>query len=272
MAARDPRTVPAGRGVAWAREGLEILAAAPVTWVGITVLFVLMGVVLAVIPFAGMLWSVAVPIHTGGLMLGCRALREGRPLEVRYLFNGFEAPRLQPLALVGALYVAGSLIVMLPLLVLVIGGSVVSAVALGSTGGSVGSLAGIGILGFVMVALTMAAGMALSLALWFAPALVVFDDVAALDALKLSLRAGWANVGAFVVYGLVVLGVGLVAAGPLVATILLVAARGSDQSGALAAVLLGGTGLFAFVCILLLLPAAWGAMYASYDDVFGEQF
>ena len=122
-----------------------------------------------------------------------------------------------------------------------------------------------------MVLLIVAAGMALSLALWFAPALVVFDELPALDALKLSLRAGWANVGAFVVYGLVVLGVGLVAVGPLVATILLVAARGTDQSGALAAILFGGTGLFALFCILLLMPAAWGAMYASYDDVFGEQ-
>ncbi len=123
MAARDPRTVPAVMGVAWAREGLEILAAAPATWIGITILFLLIGVVLTVIPFAGMLWSVAVPIHAGGLMLGCRALRQGRPLEIRYLFNGFEAPRLQPLALVGALYLAGSLVVMLPLIVLVVGGT-----------------------------------------------------------------------------------------------------------------------------------------------------
>ena len=268
MAAREPTAVPARAGLAWAREGLESLAASPAVWMGITLLFLLMGIVITVIPFAGMLWGVIVPIHTGGLMLGCRALRQGRPLEVRYLFNGFEAPRLQPLALVGALYLAGSLIVMLPVMALMIGGTLASAIALGSTGGSTGSLVGIGVIGSIALLVTLAAGMALSLALWFAPALVVFDDVPALDALKASLRAGWANIGAFVVYGLVLVGVGLVAVSPLVATLLLVVARGTDQSGPIAAVLLGGTGIFAIFCILLLIPAAWGAMYASYEDVF----
>ncbi len=269
MIVREPVAVPAGHGVTWAREGLDAFAAAPATWVGITLLFLLIGVVLTVIPFAGMLWSVVVPIHVGGLMMGCRALRQGQPLEVRHLFNGFEAPRLQPLALVGAIYLAGSLLVMLPLIVIGVGGMLLGAFAVGASGGTTASLAGIGLLGVVVVLLTMAAGMALSLAIWFAPALVVFDGLPALDALKVSLRAGWVNIGAFVVYGLVLVGVGLVVVSPLLATILLVAARGNEQSGALAAVLLGGTGLFAVVGILLLLPATWGAMYASYEDAFG---
>ena len=194
------------------------------------ILFLMMGVVLSIIPFAGMLWSVVVPIHAGGLMLGCRALRQGQPLEVRYLFNGFEAPRLQPLALVGALYLAGSLIVMLPIILLVVGGTMLSAFAVGSSGASATSLAGVGLVGVVIVLLVMAAVMVLSLALWFAPALVVFDDVPALEALKASLRAGWVNVGAFTVYGLVLIGVGVVAASPLIAAILLAAARG-EQAG-----------------------------------------
>jgi uncharacterized membrane protein len=269
LAIREPNRVPSGRGLDWAREGLTLLAAAPATWVGITVLFVLMGVVLAIIPFAGMLWSVVIPIHAGGLMIGCRALRQGQPLEIRHLFNGFEAPRLQPLALVGALYLAGSLVVMLPLIAIMVAGTLMSAFALGSSGGSVASMVAVGVVGLIVFLITMAGGLLLSLALWFAPALVVFDHVEALDALKLSLRAGWANVGAFVLYGLAMLGVALVAVSPLIASILLIAARGRQQSGGLAVVLLGGTGLFAFLCILLIMPSAWGAMYASYEDVFG---
>lgn len=269
MALREPRTVAPGRGLQWARDGLDIFAASPVVWMGITLLFLLMGVVLAIIPFAGMLWSVAVPIHAGGLMLGCRALRRGEALEVRYLFNGFEAPRVQPLALVGALYLAGSLIVMLPLLVLVIGGSLASAVVLGSTGGNGAALIGIGLFGVVLVLVTMAVGMGLSMALWFAPALVVFDGAPALDALKLSLRAAWMNVGAFTVYALVLLGVVLVAASPALAAIFLVAAQG-EHAGPAAFVLIGGTVIFTLLCAVLLLPAAWGAMYASYEDVLGE--
>ena len=270
MVVREPRVVPAGHGLQWAREGLELFAASPVVWIGITILFLMMGVVLSIIPFAGMLWSVVVPIHAGGLMLGCRALRQGQPLEVRHLFNGFEAPRVQPLALVGALYLAGSLIVMLTLILLVVIGSLGSAFALGSTGGSTTALAGVGVVGLLIVLVVLAAILVLSLALWFAPALVVFDEVPALEALKASLRAGWVNVAAFTVYGLVLIGLGVVATSPLVAAILLAAARG-EQAGALAVVTIGGTALFTILCAVLLMPAAWGAMYASYEDVFGDR-
>src|SRR5690349_14854321 len=153
---REPRAVPAGHGLRWAREGLELFAASPAVWIGITILFLMMGVVLSMIPFAGMLWSVVVPIHAGGLMLGCRALRQGQPLEVRYLFNGFEAPRVQPLALVGALYLAGSLIVMLPLIVLVVIGTLGSAFVLGSSGASPTSLMAAALAGLLITLIVLA--------------------------------------------------------------------------------------------------------------------
>jgi hypothetical protein len=266
----EPRAVDAAHGLQWASEGLALFAASPAVWVGITILFLLMGIALSIIPFAGMLWSVIVPIHAGGLMLGCRALRQGRPLEVRYLFNGFEAPRLQPLALVGALYLAGSLIVMMPVIILAAVASLGSAFVVGSAGTNSATLVGVGVIALVVVLVVLGAIMVLSLALWFAPALVVFDDVPALDALKASLHAGWTNVGAFTVYGLVMIGVGVVVSSPLIASILLTAARG-EQAGALAVVTIGGTALFALLCTMLVMPAAWGAMYASYEDVFGHR-
>lgn len=270
MALREPRVVAAGHGLQWAREGLELFAASPVVWIGITILFLMMGVVLSIIPFAGMLWSVVVPIHVGGLMLGCRALRQGQPLEVRHLFNGFEAPRVQPLALVGALYLAGSLIVMLPLIALVVMGMLGSAFVLGAANGNTASLVGVLLVGGVITLVVLAGILVLSLSLWFAPALVVFDGAQALDALKASLRAGWMNVGAFTVYGVVMIGVGLIAAAPLMASILLTVARG-DQAGALAIVTIGGSALFTLLCMFLLMPTTWASMYTSYEDVFGDR-
>ena len=50
---------------------------------------------------------------------------------------------MQPLALVGALYLAGSLIVMVPLIALVVMGTLGSAFVLGAAGGNVASLAGV---------------------------------------------------------------------------------------------------------------------------------
>lgn len=261
------RIVPAGHGLEWFRKGLETFAAAPLAWIGITVLFLLVGVVLAVIPFAGMLWSVAIPIHTGGLMLGCEALRQGRPLEVRYLFNGFEQPRVQPLALVGALYLAGTLVFMIPAVLVMVGSTALSAVAVGASPTPGVAMASLVVVVAAVVAM-MAGATALSMAIWFAPALVVFHDVPALEALKQSLRAAWQNVLAFVVFAAAMIGVGVIAVLPFLAAILLVAARGEHQSGAIAAVLIGGTGLFTFLCMLLFMPASWGAMHASYRDVF----
>lgn len=245
-----------------------MLAAAPGTWVAIAVLFLLMGVVLSVIPFAGMLWSVVVPIHVGGLMLGCAALAEGRPLEIGHLFKGFEAPRLQPLALVGALYLAATIVVMIPVVLLMVGGAFASAFALGASGGSPGALAGVGVLGVAAVLLAAVAAFLLSLLIWFAPALVVFDDLPALDAMQLSFRGALANIGAFLVYTLVVLAAACAIVAPLVAAALLTAARGGDQSAPLAIAVIAATGIFAGVCILLLMPSVWATMYASYRDVF----
>ncbi|BCS34312.1 hypothetical protein TBR22_A35420 [Luteitalea sp. TBR-22] len=274
----EPRVVAARRGLDWLREGLDLFAMAPGTWLGITLLFSMMIVALSVIPFVGMLLSVAIPIFIGGLMLGCDAQRLGRPLEVRYLFNGFEAPRLQPLAVVGALYLAGSIVVMIPVIAVVVGTSVASAVAAVSASGAGSSSAGLGTLGLsavlfgVGLLLVMAASILLSMTLWFAPALVVFRNIAPLEAMKASLRGALRNIGAFTIYTLSLLGVGLLVMLPLLAAILLAAARGTSGGDLtpMLAIAIGGASLFALICIVLLMPPMWGAMYASYRDVFGD--
>ncbi len=263
------RTVPAAHGLRWLREGLELFAMSPAVWIGISVLFLLMGVVLSAIPFAGMLWTVAIPIHGGGLMLGCHALRHGRPLEVRHLFNGFEQPRVQALAIIGCLYLAGSIAIILPLVVLMVGGTFFSAMLLGANPSPASAMFAVGLAGLFVLIMT-AAVLALAMAIWFAPALVVFRGLEAVDAMKISARAAWQNTLAFVMYSLATMVLGAVIIAPLIGAVVLVAARGQDQSGPVAAVTIGGTLLFAVLCMFLLMPAAWGAMYASYRDVFGE--
>ena len=83
MAAREPRPVAAGHGLRWAREGLDLFAASPAVWIGITILFLMMGVVLSMIPFAGMLWSVVVPIHAVVLAAAPASSRVNGPLPQR---------------------------------------------------------------------------------------------------------------------------------------------------------------------------------------------
>lgn len=272
----EPRAVPAGRGAAWLREGLDLFAASPGTWLGITLLFTAMVVVFSVVPFVGMFLSVAVPILLGGLMLGCDAQRRGLPLEVRYLFNGFEAPRVKPLALVGALYLAGSLVVMVPVIIAVVGTSLASGfAAAAAAGASDGAAAGLGIAAIVGIAfavlLLMAATTVLSMALWFSPALVVFRGVAPVEAMTLSLRGAWRNLAPFVVYVLSLCAIGVVVMLPLLGAVILVGVQANaNDLTPFALIALGGSTLFALICFVLLMPAMWGAMHASYRDVFGD--
>jgi hypothetical protein len=147
-------------------------------------------------------------------------------------------------------------------------GTLGSAFVVGTAGSSTASLLGVILVGVVITLVVTAGILLLSLSLWFAPALVVFDGAPALDALKASLRAGWLNVGAFTIYGLVLLGVGLLVAAPLIAAILLTAVRG-QQAGALAVVAIGGSAIFTALCTFLLMPTTWASMYTAYEDVFG---
>jgi hypothetical protein len=260
------RRVAASHGLQWLRQGLEMFAAAPLIWVAMALLFMVVAVVLGLIPFASMLFSVAVPILLGGVLIGCDQLRQGRALEVRHLFSGFEQPFLQPLAVVGALYLAGTIVVFIPAAALAVMGMVTTAAV-----GLMSPRAGLGALLVLamVIALIAVASVALSMALWFAPALVVFRGDPPLDALKISLRAALRNVPAFLLYIVALVGLGLVTMSPLIAAVLL-AARLPTESAPLAFIAVGGTGLFALCGMVVIMPATWAAMYASYRDVFEE--
>ena len=84
------RAVPAGNGWSWIAAGWELFKRQPGAWIGIVVVLFVIFLAAAFIPVIG---SIAVmvlfPVFVGGLMLGCRALREGGRLEIGHLFAGF---------------------------------------------------------------------------------------------------------------------------------------------------------------------------------------
>ncbi|WP_291987528.1 BPSS1780 family membrane protein [Luteitalea sp.] len=262
----DGRVVPAGHGWQWMREGLATFGAAPFTWLGITVLFLGLGAAISIIPLVSLLWNVAFPIGLGGLMMGCQAMAEQRPLEVRHLFAGMETPRLQPLAMLGVLYLAGSILLIVVLAIVGIGVAFGVIAVVGQEQIDAQPLligAGIVLLSLVV----MAAVMVLSMTMWFSPALVALIGLPALDAMRMSLRASMRNMLPFLVYGLSILGVLLVAAaagaGFMLAFGLAVPSLEIGWAGAgIGAVVVAGLVGMVFA------PSMWGAMYASYRDVF----
>lgn len=232
--AQEPHAVDAGRGLGWLAEGFDLFRRAPLIWVAIVVITMIIFIALGLIPIAGflatpLLWTVL----AGGLMLGCRALERGEELTLGHLFAGFQR-HTSPLVVIGALYLVGLLVLML-IGAMLSGGAILAAM----TGGpaAVTALSGIALIVLIVLALSIP----LAMAVWFAPALASLNDVAPVEAMRLSFRGCLRNVLPFLVFGVVTLLLGVIASIPLA---------------------LGW---------LILLPVLIGATYAAYRDIFLER-
>ena len=170
------RTVAAERGWSWIADAWALFKRNPGMWIGIIVVFALLFAAMSVVPLVGPLASVVLaPVFTGGLMLGCRALEERGELTLGHLFAGFR-DRFGTLAAVGALYLAATLVIVL-IVVLVMGAGVLAMVS-----GNPAALAAGGVTLLLAVLLGVALSLPAMMAVWFAPALVVFHEQGAMQA------------------------------------------------------------------------------------------
>ena len=229
----DGRTVEAARSIEWLKAGWRLFVKKPGTWIGLVVVGGVILVLLGAIPIVGHLAAhFLLVIFVGGLLLGCKSLSEGGELRIEHLFAGCKQ-NTGNLVMVGVYYLVG-IVIIFGIVFVIGGGSMLS-------GAAIGQLAGAGMIaGGVMLALLvgLALYMPLAMGIWFAPALVVFHNVAPLEAMMASFRVCLKNMGPFLLYGVVLLILCLLAAIP------------------------AGLGF------LVLLPVLMGAQYASYRDLF----
>lgn len=241
---RAPAAVPSGRGSAWWSEGWRLFVAAAGTWIGITLIFFVLMVMIAFIPLLGTVaTTLLTPVFAGGVMVGCRALDRGGALTVSHLFASF-SDRLGSLLVVGALYLVGSFAIMAVVvmcLIATVGIGGFSALVSGDPfQAGFAMLTSVGIGALFAALFGMLLGIPLLMAYWYAPALVVFRNDDPIVAMKTSFNACLVNMMPMLVYS----ALGLVFA--IVATIPL---------------LLGW---------LVLGPVFVASVYASYKDIFGE--
>jgi hypothetical protein len=230
------RVVPGPRGAAWLRQGWEYFRFCPLPWVATVAVFLVAIIGLGFVPFVGWFSSILVPVFLGGIMLGCRLVARGVTLRLEHVLDAFREHTANLLWL-GLLSIVIS-IVLTPLVVFgfaaIVGASALAA-AISETL-VLPAFAG----AFTLGLFGLAIGVPLTMATWFAPALIAFHDVSPVDAVRLSFLGCARNWPAFVVYALVLIPLTLLAMLPL------------------------GLGLF------VLIPVGWGSMYASYLDVFGR--
>lgn len=263
---RDGQAVPAGHGWEWWRSGFAIFRASPWMWllvliVLIGLLFVATGIVTAlalsmmrsspaglivVFGLFGLALSIVYPIFSGGLMLGARAVDEGEGLGVGHVFAGFGHSGGR-LATVGLAMLAGNFLIQV--LVTVLFGAWLRT---GAMSANPAMMMQQGVLIFlVYLALTLP----LAMGFWFAPALVVFNDSPALDAIRSSFLGCLKNVVPFLIYGLVALGIGIVIA--LLLGIIAVITRGVGI-------------ILVFALLLAVGPIVIGSIYTSYRDIYTQ--
>ena len=218
--APPPRRLPAADGIGWWAESWRIFCAAPGIWLVMFVLFIVISVALVMVPIVGsLIHTVLTPVFAGGAMLGCHALARGEPLRVGHLFEGFQQGRLAPLCILGLLWLALVFVmatVMVATIFLALGATGLAAIMdFGSAGLDYSGLASAGVpilvVGLIALGLTLLAAMAY----WFAPALVVLNGETPFAALQKSFTASTHNIGAFLLYGIVYIGLAIVASIPV---------------------------------------------------------
>jgi uncharacterized membrane protein len=233
--AGEARAVDAGQGWAWIVTGFEMFKKQPGNWIVIVIVLFVIMMVLAFIPFLGAIATfLLMPIFTGGLMLGCRSLARDGTLEINHLFAGFSTQTGNLVAL-GGISIAAWIVVMLPVMAITFFGAYFGA----SAGGAAG-MGGMGASFLLALLIVLALSILIYMALWFAPALVVLRGAAPMAAIKQSFAACLRNVIPFLVYGLVVLVLSIVATIPF------------------------GLGW------LVLGPVLAASVYTAYQDIFGD--
>jgi len=210
------------RGAIWLKDAATMLSTARVPWLMLLLSYYLIQLLVSVIPLAGPLAMMVLrPVFTVGFLAAAWTQERGGMPQIRHLFRGFGA-NIWALIPIGIVLILGTTLAVLST-ALVDGGALLEAITSNTKAEE-----GLAINSRVESAMLMAILVALPtlLAIWFAPALVVFQDCGPTRAMLASLRAALANWRPVAVYGMLLFLFGAVLPGMAVAIITLIVPQG----------------------------------------------
>ena len=233
----EPRQVVAGQGWQWIVQGFELFKKSPIIWVVLTIILFMIAIGLHYIPILGpLVLYILSPVFLGGLMIGCKAQENGEELEIAHLFAGFKKSTNALIAL-GGVYLVGQIII-LGVMFALGGGAMFSLMRGGQPDIAAMTAAMSGALLAVLVGLALY--VPLAMALWFAPALAIFNGMQPIPAMKSSFDACLKNIVPFLIYGIALFVLSVVASIPL------------------------------FLGFLVLLPVIFASIYTGYRDIYAS--
>ncbi len=231
----EGRAVDAGRGWEWIASGFALFKKQPGVWILMVIVVLVCSILISLVPVIGGLANMLLlQVFAGGIMLGCRALDSGENLEVGQVFAGFKQ-NTSNLVVLGLLALVAWVIILIPAMLIMGGGSFL---AILRGGGDLASIAAVGLSFMLALLVVLSLSIPLYMALWFAPALVVFHELKPVEAMKSSFSACLKNIVPFLLYSVVLLVLSMIAAIPL------------------------GLGF------LVLVPVVVASIYTAYRDIF----
>jgi hypothetical protein len=224
-----PKSVSTGNSLAWIASGWGIFKLHPGQWIAAVIVFVLITMVLSFIPLVGQL---ANPLLTyiwfAGFMIGCQAVREGNSFSIDHLFAGFKNN-------VGSLLGLGAIMFLVTLVLMVaMFGSMFVDLLTGVSDQPNFDPSNI----FTMIGISFLLFIPVLMALFYAPALIVLQDMGVFQSLKVSFQGCLKNLLPLIIFGIVIMLLYIIGMIPL---------------------LLG---------LLIVVPLFFASVYASYEDIF----
>ena len=234
-------------GLKWIAQSFSLFGKSPSIWIVMLLIYIAISVLLTRIPFLVLLPTFLAPIFNAGFIYGARALDKQQRLEIDHLFAGFKL-QLRGLFRLGILYFIINLLIVIFISMFfesiadqemtLLMKSATTTTELEQilvnnpelTGALIKSL----LFGVILSIPLVMAG-------WFAPLLVLFHQLSPSRAMLLSIKACNKNMLAFLIYGVLMLPILLLAVMPF------------------------GLGL------LIILPVIFISQYCSYKSIFNLQ-
>ena len=247
MTEPTPNKLSTGHGLTWIAQSFSIFGKGASIWIVMLLIFIAINFVITMVPFLQFLLTVLAPVFTVGFYIGCRAVLKSEMLQIDHLFYGFKLQG-RMLIRLGLFFMLWNIAIYLIIMLFLQMTMTEEQVRLMSQAQTQEQMARLltespAMIGVVINAIIVAGIMTIPLlmASWFSPALVAFNNIAPLKAMSLSLKACNRNILPFLVYGLVMLPLTVLASIPL------------------------GLGL------LIILPVIIISQYVSYKSVFPNQ-
>jgi hypothetical protein len=243
--------VPWPHGWLWVKHGARLFGKAPFGWLLVSMTYWVVMVVLARLPYVGLVaGSLVIPAIAVSFLAMCRELERGRPIEMKLLAAGFRR-NLPALVILGGLYLAATVAIFAATW-LIDGGTLARWMLLGQ---ATPLPAGEERVLLWSVAAALALWVPVQLAFWFAPPLVAWDAMPVGKALFFSFFAAVRNWTAFLVFALLAGGAAALAAA------LVLNLHRTPAGASIASTLI-------FLLLVVTIPLYYAILYASYRDVF----